>query len=267
MKRFINFALTALLGLNFVSTNLRAEGETDEVRGLYRAVLQHEGTNFYQFAKVTLRTINTDGQMKISANMKVMFGDWDSNEYASYDYDEVPLNILTRQVSIKNETSDVSMVGFLKGGVIEGEWFSNLVGKVGKFKAQKVGMPEVPSNGILVKTLSGFYKGALTNTNPQSNLPERLTTSFVTTQEYSPEGPKLKISGNVRFYLGEFDSFEYVETSFNDVQFNFYNRYLTAKTSEYGLTFKGTMTQDGKFEGVVLSDGLGEIGKVSLVRN
>jgi len=243
-----------------------AQGGSDEIKGLYKAILLREGTNFYQFAKITLRTVNVGGQIKISANTKVLFGDWESNEYMTYDYEDVPLNILTRQINIKKDGNDVSMVGVLNNGVIEGEWFSTQVGRVGTFKAQKMGDPTPPQGGVMVKTLSGFYRGSLTNTNSQSNLPPRATMSFVTTQESSAEGPVLKITGNARFYLGGFESQEYVETPFTSVQFNFYTRYLTAKTQDYGFTFKGYMTQDGKFDGTVLSDGLGEVAKVKLAQ-
>ncbi len=254
--------LMLLLGL----WSAPAMAQDDEVRGLYKAVLLHDGTNFYQYANITLRTVNNGGQLRISANVKVFYGGWDSNEFLTYEYPEVPLNLLTRQLSVRNDTADVSMIGLLRSGTIDGEWFSTIVGRVGTFHAQKTGVPDGPTGGVLVRTLSGFYRGSLTNTNPQSNLPPRISMSFVTTQETGPDGPTIKISGNTRLYLGSFDSLEYVEVPFNDIQFNYYNRYLTAKTSEYGLTFKGTMTQDGQFDGVVLSDGLGEVGTVDIAR-
>jgi len=262
----MSFFRKLLFGFFFlqISFNSLSYAQDDQVAGLYKAVLKHEGTNFYQFAKITLRTINVGGQIKISANVRVLFGDWDSNEYLTYEFDDVPLNILTRQISIKNEVNDISMVGFLRSGTMDGEWSSTMVGRVGTFEAAKAEVPEAPTNGILVSALSGFYRGTLTNTNPQSNLPERITMSFVTTQENTPDGPALRITGNARFYLGDFDSLEYIETPFTSVQFNFYNRYLTAKTQDYGITFKGVMNHDGQFQGVVLSDGLGEVGKVSI---
>jgi hypothetical protein len=265
MKRILKSIGFLTLTMGLTAGNLQA-AETEDVKGVYKAVLQHEGTNFYQLAKLTLRTVNVGGQIKVSANAQILFGDWDSTEFVTYNYDEVSLNVLTRQLGIKNEKNDVSMIGFLKSGVIEGEWFSTIVGRVGTFKALKVGVPEIPQNGILVKTLSGFYKGSLTNTNALSNLPERVTLSFVTTQEYGADGPKIKISGNVRFYLGGFDSLEYVETTLSDIQFNFYTRYLTLKTQDHGLTFKGFMTQDGKFDAAVLSDGLGDVAKIAMTR-
>jgi hypothetical protein len=238
----------------------------EQVAGLYKAVLLHEGSNFYQFAKITFRTVNVGGQIKISANARVFFGDWDSNEYMTYEYPDVSLNLLTRQLNIKTDTNDVSLQGFLRTGVIEGEWFSTIVGRVGTFKALKVGVPEIPVNAELVKSLSGYYRGALKNTNPQSNLPERVTMSFVTTQDISTGAPVIKISGNARFYLGGYDSLEYIETPFSNVQFNFYSRYLTAKTQDYGITFKGILTPSGRFDGVVLSDGLGDVGTTEVNR-
>ena len=265
----MRFFSNVVMSLAVMTTGLLSRpalAEDDQIAGLYKAVLLHEGTNFYQFAKITLRTVNVGGQVKIAANTKVFFGDWDSNEYMTYEYPDVPLNILTRQLNIRNDVNDVSMTGFLRTGVIEGDWFSTIVGRVGTFKALKAGIPEVPANGILVKTLSGYYRGSLKNTNPQSSLPERVTMSFVTTQENSPTGPVIKISGSTRFYLGGYDSGEYVETPFTNVQFNFYNRYLTAKTQDYGVTFKGVMTPDGHFEGSVLSDGLGEVGAIDVKR-
>lgn len=265
MSRFKGVMLMQLMAafaLFFSGGKAQAQ---DDVRGLYNAVMLHEGTDFYQFAKITLRTVNISGQLKVSANVKVLFGDWDSNEYLTYEYPDVPLNLLTRELSIREDGNDVSMIGTLRSGVIEGEWFSTQQGRVGTFRAQKTGVPAAPRDGILVKTLSGFYRGSLVNTNPQSNLPERVTMSFVTTQDSSPDGaPAIRISGNARFYLGSFDSLEYVETPFTNIQFNFYTRYLTAKTQDYGLTFKGTMAPDGRFDGILLSDGLGNVATVAV---
>ena len=218
-----------------------ASAQVDNIAGLYKATLLHEDTNNYQYAKITLRTINPDGQLQISANVRVFFGEADSNEYITYEFANVPLNLLTRQVSIRNDDNDVSMIGYLRDGTIDGEWFSTLVGYVGTFEASKVDFPDPPDGAVLVTSLSGYYRGTLENTNPQSNLPERVTFSFVTTQDSSDPDNPIHISGNTRLYLGDFDSQEYVEINFSDIQFNFYNRFMTARTESYGLTFKGTM--------------------------
>lgn len=265
LNRLFGRILRGSVAFSFIAVGSQAMADADDVRGLYNGVLLHEGTDFYQYAKITLRTVNVDGQLKVSANVKVLFGDWDSNEYLTYEYPEVPLNLITRELSVRRDTNDVSMLGVLRNGMLQGEWFSTQVGRVGTFRAQKVGMPTAPEGGTLVKTLSGYYRGSIVNTNPQSNLPERVTMSFVTTQDTSSNGtPVIRISGNARFYLGSFDSLEYVETPFTNIQFNFYTRYMTAKTQDYGLTFKGVMTPGGEFTGVLLSDGLGQVATTSL---
>ncbi len=252
--------------LSFITSTALADDSGSTVAGLYKTVLMHEKTNFYQPAFITLRTTSIGGNLKISANVQVFFGDTDSNEFISYEFDDCPMNLLTRQVTMKNEKNNVAFIGYLKAGNFEGDWYSSLIGRVGKFSAIKDGEPKIPENGILVKSLTGHYRGTLQNTNPESNLPERLSVSFVTTQDTSGAEPTLKITGNTRLYLGDFGSIEYVETKFTDVQFNFYNRYLTAKTADYGLTFKGYMSHDGVFNGVVFADGIGEAAKVNLKR-
>ncbi|MCX6117514.1 MAG: hypothetical protein NT027_08235 [Proteobacteria bacterium] len=268
-KKLVNLISNRLMVLIFSVGQLFTQNafgqNNDDVRGLYQAILLHDGAEFYQYAKITLRTVNVGGQLKVGANVKVLFGELDSNEYLTYEYPDVPLNLLTRELSVRQDGNDVSLIGTLKNGILEGEWFSTQVGRVGTFKAQKIGTPLPPVGGVLVKTLSGYYRGKLTNKNPQSNLPERVSMSFVTTQDSTPDGsPSVRVSGNARFYLGGFDSLEYVETPFTNIQFNFYTRYLTAKTHDYGLTIKGTMSPDGQFIGDVLSDGLGKVAELDL---
>ena len=240
---------------------------SEPVAGLYYGVLQHDGSNFYQEALITLRTVNPgNGSLKISANVRVFFGDSTSTEFLTYDFDDCPMPLLTRQINIKDGKNDVSLIGVLKNGKIEGEWFSTIQGKVGKFVAAKGSKPAAPAGGQLVKTLTGYYKGTLTNTHREANLPEDIVLSLVTTQDITSADPTIKISGNVRLYLGEIGSWEYLETKMTDVQYNFYSRYLTFKTVDYGLTFKGTVSPDGKFEPKVFVDGLGEAAEAQVQR-
>src|SRR3989338_3244093 len=143
MNRYKLWVVTALLFCGAAS--LRAneaealwDSRDSSVAGTYKAILNHEGTKFYQFANILLRTIQIGGgQLKISANVKVFFGDWNSNEFLTYEFDDCPMNLLTRQISIKNEKNNISMIGFLKTGTLDGDWFSTVVGKVGKFSAVK----------------------------------------------------------------------------------------------------------------------------------
>ena len=233
--------------------------------GLYRAVLNHDNTSYYQFAEVNLRAVSTgDGRLKISANVKVYLGDWNSNEYLTYEFDDCAFNLLTRQISIKNDKNDISLIGNVRnGGTFDGKWYASASGRSGTFSSTKNGQPQPPTEGQLVRSLTGYYRGSIAITNTEVNLPERISMSFVSTQDTSTTPPTTKISGKVRFYLGDYDSSEFEELKFGDVQFNFYSRYLTAKTDTYGITFKGTMSQDGTFSGNVLTDSHGQVGTVS----
>ncbi len=257
----MKFFLALLVGAPVLLSSL-VFAQNDSVSGLYYAVLYHQDSDYYQNAKITLRTTNPEGTLKISANVRVFFGPGDSTEYMTYDYNNVPLNLLTRQISIEGQENDVTLIGYLKDGKIAGDWHSSLIGRVGKFEAQKGSYPTVESGKIPIQALSGKYKGQLENKNSDSNLPERVTMTFVTTQDSGSETPELHVSGNMRFYLGDFDSQEYVETPFQEIQYNPYNRYVSAITASYGITIKGMVNHDGNFTGVVFSNGLGEVANL-----
>lgn len=265
MRIFKNLMAAFALVLGVSSATSTTAFGADSIAGTYEAMLIHDGGSFYQFGKITLRTVNVGGQIQVSANARVAFGPATSTEYLTYEYDQVPFNILTRQLNIHSESAEVSFIGVLRGDTISGEWFSALVGYAGTFEAKKGATPATPAGADAVTTLSGYYEGSLTNTNERSNLPEDLTFSFVSTQGRDDSGrPTLVLSGKTRFYFGDFNSSEYEEVPFVDVQFNFYNRFLTARTERYGLTFKGTLTNDGIFAGEIFSDSLGKMADTEL---
>lgn len=256
--------LTLCLSVTFAAPAVAQSG--DSLKGTYRAILEHEQNGYYQFATITLSSVNTgDGNLRISASVRVLFGDMNSNEFLTYDYPDCPLNILTRQISIKDAKSGVSFIGFLKDGGLKGDWYSPTVGRVGTFTASKTGPLNPPANLQLVKSVTGYYVGKITNTNPASNLPETVTISLVTSQDPIAVGTNILVSGNMRLYFGDITSTEYVETKFASTDLNFYSRFLTAKTAAYGITIKGTIGLDGVFKGDVFADGLGQVGTIEVI--
>jgi hypothetical protein len=262
--KFVTAFFMALFVL--ATANIASAQAGDSLKGTYRAILEHESNGYYQFATITLSSVNTgDGNLRISASVRVLFGDMNSNEFLTYDYADCPLNILTRQISIKDAKSGVSFIGFLKDGGIKGEWYSPTVGRVGNFTATKNGTLTAPANMQLVKSVTGYYIGKITNTNTSSNLPEVATVTLVTSQDPVAVGTNILVSGNMRLYFGDIASTEYVETKFSSTDFNFYSRFLTAKTSQYGITLKGTIGLDGVFKGDVFADGLGHVGTIEAV--
>jgi hypothetical protein len=238
-----------------------SHAQDNSIAGTYRAVLEHpeeDDQEYHQFANITLRTVNTDGQLHISATVKMLYGDWASSEFLTYTYPNVELNILTRQLSIQNDENDVSFIGILGEGELNGEWFTSSLGRVGNFEASKNHVPTPAIDSLLIRSVSGYYRGTLVNTHPESNLPERVSMSLVSTQVTSEDGTQeVVFSGNMRFYLGDFGGTEYVETRLSDVQFDYYTRVLIVQTEQYGLTFRGTLDHTGFYDSDVYADGLG----------
>lgn len=146
-----------------------------------------------------------------------------------------------------------------------GEWFSNYTGRIGPMRFRKAETPTIPPQGERLEALRGTYQGALHNTNPQSNLPERMQVSFVTSQDLTVANG-IKITGSLRLYLGPFGSTEYVEMPFTDVQFNFFTRELTAKTSgDYKLTYRAH-AESRSIAGKLYADALGEVGEAEVFK-
>lgn len=240
----------------------------DPVEGLYKAVLKHKDGKFFQTADITLRTTNPSGSaMKISANVRLFFGGFDSKEFLTYEFDVCELNPFTRQLTIKSEKNDVSFIGYLRNGTFDGDWFATVIGRAGTFTSLKNVAPKPPADGVLISTLTGHYRGPLTEAMGDLKATERVSMALVTVPDTSgtATGSNVKITGSVRLYMGEFGSIEYWEYKLADINFNFYNRYFTAKTvSDPEMTFRGTVSHEGVFSGVVFGSP-GE-GKVELKR-
>jgi hypothetical protein len=99
--------------------------ENESLSGLYRAVLQHDRSQYYQFADIHFRAVSAgDGRLKISPNVKIYLRDWDSNEYLTYEFDDCAFNLIARQISIKNDVNDISLSAQARsGGVFDGACF------------------------------------------------------------------------------------------------------------------------------------------------
>jgi hypothetical protein len=194
----------ALLLFTLIYAGTSASFANESLKGTYRAILQHEESGYYQNATITLSSVNTgDGNLKISASVRLLFGDVNTNEFLTYEYPDCPMNILTRQISLKDSGSGISFIGYLKDGAFSGDWYSPSVGRVGSFTAKKTGPLPVPKDLQLVRSVTGHYIGKITNTNPNSNLPETVTVSLVTTQDPNQVGTNILVSGNMRLYFGE----------------------------------------------------------------
>lgn len=240
-----------------------AQSANASIEGTYYGILKHESTDFYQYATITLRTVQTgESKLKISANVRIFFGDLDSNEYMTYEFPEVERYTATGQLTMREAGNDVSLIGKLKPGVwtISGDWYSSQVGRVGTFTASKE-RPTPPEEGQLIELVTNDYKGTLDNTHPDTALPAEATMTLVARQNTGSVEKPILFNGSTRFY---YSPTEYEHFEFEDIQFNFYTRFFTARTKDLGIVYKGTLALDGSFEGEVFMDGYGKVGTIKL---
>ncbi len=250
-----------------------AKAEEDPLVGLYKGAFSREATKFYNWGEVLVQSLGTGGNIKYKANIRIYFGDWNSDEFFIYDFDYEQCKLLKpfNQFTCSSEKNDVSIVidqideskGIFKGA----KWYSKLAGYLGPFEGIKNGDPKPPADGILVKPLSGYFRGTLENLHPDFSLPKGVVLSLVATQDVFSPDPKLLITGVLRLYKGSFEGPLYYEFKIKDPQWNPYKRFLifTAENAEMGtLNLKGTMSNDGIFQSSVLMDGFGRVAKIEV---
>ena len=231
----------------------------NELSGTYGGILERPSGDF-QFAHLNVNTsfVPPEG-LKINATLRVIFGPWDSSEYLTYDFGSVDFNPITGQFVLKNEKNEVSFVGHINRGEISGYWYSIYGGRMGPARFGVATPPQPPNSEKPVTSLKGTYQGRVINSNPKSNLPEKIQFSLVTSQNLNQKSG-IQVSGGLRLYLGDFGSLEYVELPFSDVEYNFFTGTLVAKTEgQYRLTLKAQVA-DGVINGSMNEDSLGEIG-------
>jgi len=259
-----------LLGVALMGSTTAHAG----IAGSYKAILEHQGTPYYQHAVVTLRSIQSGEELKIGGTIKVLFGDVDSQEFLTYDFDYGDVSYFPLQggiFSMKNAKSEISIKGKLNvsKGIITGIWASSALGEnVGNATASKNEDPKAPENGVLVRSLNGQYRGKITYTGASAGggYPEYVSLNLVTIQELSADGPLLKVSGSLRLYPDDdFDSDEFWPYKLAKAEYGSYTRVLQTQTEKDPMTFKGVVSNDGLFKGSV-STSFGAQGTIELKR-
>lgn len=238
-------------------------GETpvgqERLRGEYTGTFLRDKDGLYQFGHLTLGTsvLPPEG-LKVTATLRLIFGQWGSTEYLTYRFDQAQFNPITGQLLLRSPTADLIFNGSWENGELKGDWTTIYTGRVGVVSLKKQKVPETPGSGAPFEALQGTYQGRITNTNPKSELAERLQVSFVTSQDLeAPNG--IRITGSARLYEGPFGSGEYFEYPFGKIEFNFFTRTLVAKTTgDLKITIKGAVNHK-QVTGTIESDGLGEM--------
>ena len=246
-----------------LTTTQSTGGIGEQLRGEYQGILLREG-KMYHLGQLNIQTsFQPPEGLKATATLKLICGEWNSTEYMTYRFDKVQFNPVTGQIIFRQEGTDIVLSGNWSEGEVTGEWSSQYTGNLGSIKFKKSGPVDVTGAGKTFEALMGTYQGKLINTNPSSNLPERIQIAFVTAQDLTTSNG-LKVTGNMRLYFGPFGSIEYSELAFSEVQYNYYTRTLVAKTTgENNFTIKAEV--DGKvILGTMAADALGEVGKLEV---
>lgn len=269
---FLCIALTASCAKNNLSERdakreqLKSAAETKRkelqaVAGEYSGVFsQSSGSDIDASLVLEIKDIPTsvDGQVDpisvptLKGVLRIQLG---GSDYIGFPVDKADFDPKRNKLDVvatHSELKDVLLAAQLQGAKLNGSWTAPSIAS-GTFQLDR------NQTVTITQSLKGTYQGRLTNTHPQSSLPERLLISLVTAQD--PANPtSVVVSGSMRLYVGPFGSLEYEELPFTWVQFNVFKRRLIAKTTkEPKLTLNGEVESD-KISGAVLADGLGEVG-------
>ena len=235
-----------------------------DMQGNYQAIFTWDDAKTYQLGSLQLLT-SYDKGVKVSGNLKLIFGPWHSSEYLTYRFDDIEFNPESSVLTISSPDSEIYLKAQYRNGSLSGDWFSRTAGKLGDMYIQKLEMPDPPEGFSLLSGIAGTYKGKIVDTNDSTNLPEKtLLTIIVSRNTNSEDG--IAIKGSIRLYLGEFDSHEYVEYELTDVRHNFFTGEFNAMTKEEGLSIKGII-QNGVLAGSIFHDGFGKIGPIEVNRD
>lgn len=137
------------------------KGDGTSTPGPYTGYLHHESLDIYQSGGLHVLSFQKGTDIKMSAVAFLFFGGLDSAESISYRFEERSYPILIPQFVLRRPTADVDAVvrvTSLGDGVVKGEWFSLLFGRVGTFEFRKSGPTPIPSGAKIMDVVGGSYK-------------------------------------------------------------------------------------------------------------
>lgn len=227
--------------------------------GIHKGYFEYDTLDSYQEVQINLVPSMSPTGIKLAASLLMFYGKQELNEALSYQFDDVEFNSLTGLLTIDKPSSDVVLKANIKNGNITGEWFSKSIGRMGKVFLSRSG--NTPTDGQRrLDRLRGNYRGTLVSTPSGTNLPERIMFGLVTTLD-SSVSHGLRVTGNLRLYVGRFESNEFVELPFETVQFDPFRRTISGKTSgQLKLTVQGVVSSDNRISGTLSDDSLGVVG-------
>lgn len=222
-RAFVPPTSKSLLSRDAVVIPDGTDSEVTGIQGEYQGWLHHEYLDTYQATSLNILTFQVGAttvetpELRMSAVASLFFGDHDSEESLHYSFAErsYPNPLIAPQFLFQEKTRDLDailQVTKIGGGVVEGVWYSNLFGRVGKFLMKKGSPPQLPEGVSTMAPLSGIYEstdwelGVVIGQNQGQ---------FNTHNPFSPLGfygwtilydvtPKIEItSGTYDFYTGK----------------------------------------------------------------
>ncbi|MCB9229525.1 MAG: hypothetical protein H6618_07935 [Deltaproteobacteria bacterium] len=232
-----------------------------DMQGQYQAVFRWNDIKAYQYGNFQIFT-SYDNGLKISGDLKMIFGPSHSVEYLSYKFENIEFNPESGILTISSPDTEVYLKVRYDNGSLHGDWFSHTRGNIGHVCMSQSKIPEIPDGFSLLSGIGGSYRGKIINKNESTSLPEKTLLNIAASRNTeSKDG--LLLQGSIRFYLGSFDSHEYMEYTFSNISYNFYTRELNATTIKENLLIQGFM-QNGIFSGSISHNGFGTIGTIEV---
>lgn len=178
-----------------------AEGFSGLQSGEYKGYVFHEYLGIYQAVSLNVDVFQAGAGLergtRISSFARLFFGDFSSIEFIPYRFAEkVYPNLITGPQNLVFDRIDANMDAVIqitesKGGVLKGNWYSIIFGRVGPFELRKEGLPTLPEEAKKMERLSGVYRGtkAHSSLSPDSQWLIRLQVTPGTKPPTTTENP------------------------------------------------------------------------------
>ena len=173
-RQFSPIKQTGSFSSSSSETPLSSEGLKALQSGEYQGYVFHENLGVYQAASLNVNLFQTgsgtEGGARISAFSRLFFGDSKSSEFIPYRFQEKAYpNPLLGAQNLVFERVDANMDAVIQitevtDGVLRGNWYSNIFGRVGPFELRKDRLPTLPDGAKKMERLSGTYIGTKTLT-------------------------------------------------------------------------------------------------------
>ncbi|MFK7871788.1 MAG: hypothetical protein AB8C84_01270 [Oligoflexales bacterium] len=214
--------------------------------------MRDEATQSFHHAEVLFQTYKEQKDSFLTSITLILYnGPYKNHEFQSYRFDDIQIHIMNGNISAQDTHGEITLYGRYTNGIFEGQWHSLTSNENSTFyfdqnfdKQKKFDLSILQEES----TLSGTYYSTIPQEAQQNtHLPENISINLkiIPLQDSTK---KWEIHGGVRFYIGSYDSQEYLEANTQDIHYNPFTRVLSLKTEKpYSMSFSGVF-QNGVWE-------------------